>query len=64
VGGDLLGVIVAIARVDQLVAFERGGMQLGFGRRDQVEIPAGVASPTRRAHIRTVSVSRDAPGYS
>ena len=43
VRGDLLGVIVAIAAVDPLVARQRGGMQLAFWRRDQIEISAAVA---------------------
>src|ERR1051325_4304965 len=38
----LLLVIVAIAPVDKLVAGERRGIELSFGRGDQVEMPAGV----------------------
>jgi UDP-3-O-[3-hydroxymyristoyl] glucosamine N-acyltransferase len=44
VGHDLLAVIVAIGAVDPLVARQCSGVQFAFGRRDQVEIPAGVAS--------------------
>src|SRR5438270_57382 len=38
----LLCVVVAVASVDKLVPFERRGVQFTFGRRDQVEMPAGI----------------------
>src|SRR5436190_10484370 len=38
----LLGVIVAVASVDKLVPLERRGMQLAFGWRNQVEMPAAI----------------------
>src|SRR5437667_1382039 len=41
----LLGVIVAVASVDKFVPLECGGMQLAFGRRDQVEMPAAILPP-------------------
>src|SRR4051812_33215621 len=41
----LLGVIVTVASVDKLVPFERRGVQLAFGWRDQVEMSAGIFPP-------------------
>src|SRR5690242_20346578 len=47
----LLLVIVAIAPVDKLVAGERRGIELPFGRGDQVEMPTGVLTANQpRAH--------------
>src|SRR3981081_874699 len=47
----LLGVIVAIAAVHTFVPFQRRGMQLAFGCRDHVEMPAGIlAAPEPGTH--------------
>src|SRR5205814_8660230 len=51
VGRDLLLVIVAIASVHPLMAGKRRWVQLPFGRRNQIEMPAGVlASNQPRTH--------------
>ena len=44
VRGDLFGVIVAIKPIGVLVPFESGRMKLALGRRQQLEMPAGIAA--------------------
>ena len=61
---DLLGVVFAVAAIARLVPGQRGRVEFAFGRRDQVEMPAGVAAADQRAHIRTLPVSRQCAGIS
>jgi hypothetical protein len=43
VGGDLFGVILAVAPVNRFMARQGSGMQFAFGHRDQVEAATRVA---------------------
>src|SRR3954471_14847528 len=63
VGGDLFGIVLAVAPVNRFVACQGGGVEFPFGRRNQVEMAAPVASPGQAsAHpyaISQIAMCRD-----
>ena len=62
VRGDLLGVVLAVAPVNHFVARQGGGMEFAFRRGIRSKWPPVSLPRARRAHIRTLPVSRQCAG--